>query len=307
MKQEKAFVLVTGATGFIGRPLVSRLRESGKCPVALTRDPERAASLLGRSVPCIATLEALPDGKCEALINLAGEPLANGRWSARRKAAFYESRVSLTESLVVYFQRRGQFPARVVNGSAIGYYGDRGDSLLTESLPAGEGFAAELCRDWEAAAAGFAEGGSRLCLLRTGIVLAGEGGALASMLPAFRLGLGGRLGSGRQWMSWIHRHDLVEMILHCLDHDTLSGPVNGVSPSPVTNAEFAKALGRALHRPSVFPVPAAVLRLMMGEMADQLLLASQRVLPEAALNSGYTFRYPQLDLALSAMFSTRDE
>ena len=294
-------VLITGATGFIGAPLCRELQTRGARLTVLTRDAERARQRLGAGVSAITQLDQLPEQVPDALINLAGEPLASGRWNAARKEEFRRSRIGTTEALWQWFEQRGQYPQQVISGSAIGYYGDSGEQPVTEENGPGAGFAAELCRDWEAAALRFADQGSRVVLLRTGIVLGQGGGALQSMLLPFRLGLGGRLGSGRQWMSWIHRDDMVALILHCLDKPELSGPVNGTAPNPVTNRFFTRTLARTLHRPSLFPAPAFMLRLLMADMADELLLASQRVLPQVVLESGFEFQYPELPQALEAI------
>ena len=299
-------VLITGATGFIGVPLCRELQARGARLTVLTRDAERARRRLGAEVKAVTQLDQLSEEVPCTLINLAGEPLASGRWSAARKEEFRRSRIGMTETLWQWFERRGQYPQQVVSGSAIGYYGDSGDLPVTEEDGPGAGFAAELCRDWEAAALRFADQGSRVVLLRTGIVLGQGGGALQSMLLPFKLGLGGRLGSGRQWMSWIHRDDMLALILHCLDKPELSGPVNGTAPNPVTNRFFTCALARTLHRPSLFPAPAFMLRLLMADMADELLLASQRVLPQVALESGFEFQYPELPQALQSILKNAD-
>ena len=191
-------------------------------------------------------------------------------------------------------------PPAWVSGSAIGYYGDTGEQACDEAAPPGEGFAPELCRQWELQAGDFARRGSRLCLLRTGIVLGPDGGALARMLPAFRFGLGGPLGSGRQWMSWIHREDIVRLILWLLTDERVSGPVNATAPDSVRNRDFARALGRVLGRPAVLPAPAFMLKLLLGQAAEELLLASNRVVPGKALASAFPFRYTDLDAALAA-------
>jgi uncharacterized protein (TIGR01777 family) len=191
-----------------------------------------------------------------------------------------------------------------VSGSAVGFYGDRGELLLDEAAPAGDGFAAALCRDWEAEAGRAEALGLRLCLLRTGLVLGPDGGMLKRLRRPFRLGLGGRLGSGRQWMSWVHRDDLIALIVYLLQHPTLAGAFNACAPAPVTNAEFTAALGRALQRPTLLPVPAPPLRLLLGEMAE-LLLGGQRVQPLRALEAGFEFRHPTLDAALAAIYPPR--
>jgi len=236
----------------------------------------------------------------DAVVHLAGEGVADQRWSAARKQAILTSRVGSTRVLVeaIAALPEDQRPRVLVAASAIGYYGDRGEQAVDESAPAGEGFLAEVCQAWEHEALQAEPLGVRTVLVRVGVVLGRYGGALEKMLPPFRLGVGGRLGSGRQWMSWIHLDDLVALFTHALQHADVRGVVNGVAPEPVTNATFTHELGRALHRPALLPVPAAVLRLALGEMS-WILLASQRVLPRAVLQYGWAFRYPQLPAALA--------
>lgn len=296
-------VLVTGGTGFIGVPLCHQLQARGARVTVLTRDTLKAAQLLGTGVNLVTALNQLPERAFDAVINLAGEPLGSGRWNARRKEEFRRSRIATTEALLEDCRQRDRFPRVLVSGSAVGFYGDGGERPLTEENDSGSGFSARLCRDWEAVADRFADAGTRVCRLRTGMVLGPDGGALKSMLLPFRLGLGGRLGSGRQWMSWIHREDLVRLILHCLDREEIVGPVNGTAPNPVTNRYFTRTLAAALHRPAFFPMPAPVLRLLVGDMADELLLVSQRVLPEAAIETGFEFQFPELGPALEQILS----
>lgn len=289
-------VLVTGGTGFIGSALVRALVGRGDSVVVLTRNPARARALFPDRVNLVSVpeeLSAIPD----VLVNLAGEPLAGKRWSSASKIVFRDSRIGTTQALFTFFDVRGVFPARVINGSAIGYYGDCGDMLIDERAPVGADFAARLCRDWELSARQFEQQGSSLCLLRTGIVLGAHGGALKQMLPAFRPGLGGPMGGGGQFMSWIHIDDMVRLILFLIDHPAITGPVNAVSTQPVTNNDFSLALASALHRPAFLRMPGFVLRILFGEMADTLLLASQRVLPGQALGNGFEFLYPELDTA----------
>ncbi|MEQ1440371.1 TIGR01777 family oxidoreductase [Fontimonas sp. SYSU GA230001] len=292
-------VLVTGATGFIGRALCGALLARGDAVVALTRSLADARAVLPAPVACVTALDDA--GATDAVVNLAGLNLASGRWTAARKQAMVASRVQTTEGLVAWMQA-GVRPRVLVSGSAIGWYGARGDEPLAEDAAPGRSseFSVQLCTAWEAAAARAAALGVRTCLLRTGIVLEGDGGSLARMLLPFRLGLGGPMGSGRQWMSWIHRADLVALILWLIDRDDASGPYNGTAPEPVRHAEFVAALGRVLHRPAIVPMPGFVLRLLIGEMAD-LLLTGQKVLPVRALDGGFTFAYPRLDAALQAI------
>jgi uncharacterized protein (TIGR01777 family) len=288
-------VLLTGGTGFIGHALCAHLLQTGHTLSVLTRDPVRARTQVPAAARLLATLDEARD--VEAVVNLAGEPLMAGRWNADRKAEFRRSRLGTTQTLIVWMARQSVRPRVLVSGSAIGYYGPRGDEALDESATPGDDFAAQLCRDWETEAMQ-AEGlDVRTCRVRTGIVLAADGGALAKMLPPFRLGVGGPMGDGRQWMSWIHRDDLVRMIAWLLDSDRAGGAYNGTAPEPVSNRDFARTLGKTLHRPAVLPTPAFVLKAGFGEMA-QLLLTGQRVLPAHALAEGFAFRFPTLEAAL---------
>ncbi len=296
--KEPCDILITGGTGFIGVALCDALLARGHRLTVLTRNAQRGAELLGSRIRLVEDLAPLQASRFDALINLAGEPLGAGRWNEKRKALFRDSRLATSRRLLAHFRQVGTAPEVVINGSGISYYGDCGDRSVTEADAPGTGYAAQLCQDWEAVAREFAAAGSRVCLLRTGIVLGSDGGALGQMLLPFRLGLGGPMGGGNQYMSWIHRDDLLGIIELCLNDSDLSGPVNGTAPHPVRNREFARALGRALRRPAVLPMPAFALRLLVGEMADELLLVGQQVLPEAALSRGYQFDYPELDGAL---------
>jgi uncharacterized protein (TIGR01777 family) len=298
-------VLVTGGTGFIGTSLCHLLAQKGFALTVLSRNPEAAVKVLPPHTMMIKDLADLPVAPCSYLINLAGEPLATHRWTAQRKEDFRVSRINLTRQLYETLAKRGTAPTVVISGSAVGVYGNRGNELLVESSSVGSGFAADLCRDWEEAGMRFAELGARVCLLRTGVVLDRGGGALQKMLPAFSMGLGGRMGDGSQWMSWIHRFDLIRLILFCLERESLSGPVNGVAPQPVTNNQFTQTLAIALRRPARIPVPRIVLRLMLGEMADELLLASQCVSPEAATKAGFQFSFLELTTALEDILCSK--
>ncbi len=233
-----------------------------------------------------------------AVVHLAGENIADGRWTEARKRALLESRKLGTRLLAEAVARAPDGPRTLVSASAIGYYGERGDEELTEASPPGAGFLPEVCVAWEAATGPAADAGVRVVRVRTGLVLTKAGGLLQRMLLPFRLGLGGRLGSGRQWMSWISAADLIGVYLHALQGD-VSGPVNAVAPGAVRNRDFTRVLGRALHRPAVIPVPAFALRLAFGEMADEAILASTRVVPVALEKSGYQFQFPELRPALS--------
>jgi uncharacterized protein (TIGR01777 family) len=298
-------VLVSGSSGLVGSALVRKLEGSGSHVGRLVRTSS-ASSL---DVPWKPGEPLDPDLICgfDAVVHLAGRNLA-GRWNDRMKREICESRLlgtaTIARAVASAFRACGR-PSVLVSASAIGYYGSRGSELLTESSSSGTGFLAELCRDWESAASPAAEAGVRLVLPRLGVVLSGKGGALARLLPNFRLGLGGRVGNGRQYWSWIALEDVVGAIEFALANRALAGPVNLTAPNPVTNAAFTTALARALRRPAVFPVPAFALRLALGEMADEALLASQRVQPEKLLKAGFRFIHPQLDEALEQICERR--
>lgn len=280
-------IAVTGASGFIGRRLCARARERGHEVVALGR---RTGDRLWDPMAGPAPLSGV-----EAVVHLAGEPVGEGRWTRRKRAAIRDSRVIGTRNLV---EGLAGTPVRVlVSASATGYYGDRGEEELTEDSPPGEGFLAEVCREWEREAFRARERGVRVVAVRTGVVLGPDGGALARMRTPFALGLGGRLGSGEQWMSWIHRDDLVGIYLHALEREGISGPLLGTAPAPVRNREFTKALGRVLGRPTIVPMPGWMLRVLFGKMAE-VLLSSQRCRPQRTLESGFSFTYPDLEGAL---------
>jgi uncharacterized protein (TIGR01777 family) len=289
--------LVTGATGFIGRHLLPWL----KWPAVLTRNPERAGTALAnveihRWEPETGPPPAEAFRGVDTVFHLAGESVAAGRWSATRKQRIRDSRVLGTRHLVAALAALKERPAVLVSASAIGYYGDRGDEALDEDALPGNDFLAGVCKEWEAEANQAAELGIRVVTPRIGIVLGKGGGALEKMLTPFRLGLGGRLGSGRQWMSWIHIDDLIGLLLYAGPRH-ISGPMNAVAPNPVTNREFTRELAGALRRPAVFPVPEFALKLAFGEMAG-VLLSSQRVVPAVAQRTGYRFQYPRLADAL---------
>ena len=287
--------LISGGSGFIGQALCRSLVDDGCDVVVLTRDAVRARSRLPGKT---ALIEKLGDaGDVDVVVNLAGENLADGRWTAARKREMRESRLGTTRSLVDWMAARERRPRILVSGSAVGWYGPRGDEKLGEDAAPGEDFAATLCRDWEAEAQKAAALGVRVCIVRTGIVLDAGGGALRKMLLPFRLGLGGRLGDGRQWMSWIARPDLVGLIRWLAETEAATGAYNATAPTPATNAEFTRTLAAALHRPALLPVPAFALRLLLGEMAE-LLLTGQRVLPIRAQAQGFGFRYSDLSAAL---------
>ena len=290
-------ILITGGSGFIGRHFCRQAEQLGYQLCVLTRKPEAAAARLPTSVRLIQGLSELDaDYAPEVILNLAGEPLADGRWTQRRKQRFYDSRINLTDRLYEFFAERKRKPALVISGSAIGYYGPS-DVPVDEHSNAVNGFSHQLCKTWEQSAKRFEAIGSRVCYLRTGIVL-GEEGALARMLPPFKLALGGPIGTGKQGMSWIHIEDMVGAILHCINTPEISGPVNATAPNPVSNAEYSVSLGAALERPAVLPMPGFMVKLLFGEMGEELLLQGQFVLPNKLLASDYLFQYSDLDKAL---------
>lgn len=296
-------VLISGSTGLVGSALIPFLTSGGHEVVRLLR-------VKGSSTLQSSSKEAVywdPEGGrinasdlegLDAVVHLAGDPIASGRWTAAKKARIRDSRVAGTRLLCEALAKCERPPQVLVSASAIGFYSDRGDEELTESSAAGHGFLADVCREWEEATWPAASKGIRVVNLRTGVVLSPAGGALAKMLTPFKMGVGGVIGSGRQYMSWISIDDLIGAIHHCLINSSVSGPVNGTTPSPVTNREFTKTLGRVLHRPTVFPMPAFAARLAFGEMADELLLSSQRVEPRRLVESGYPFRHTTLETAL---------
>ena len=291
------FVAITGASGLIGHALVGRLRANGKRVRRLVRSPRPESPDDIVWDPMRGVLAPRDLEGAEAVIHLAGEPIAQ-RWTSARRRAIRESRVRGTELLARAITALERKPSVLLSGSAVGYYGDRGDEAVSEESPAGADFLAGVAQEWEAAAGAARDAGVRVVLLRSGIVLNPHGGALEKLLPPFRLGVGGPLGSGRQWMSWIALDDHLRAMEHALATTGLHGPVNVAAPNPVTNAEFAATLGRALGRPALVPVPAFALELLYGEMARATLLAGQRVLPKALLRSGFRFEHPTLEEAL---------
>lgn len=291
-------VLVSGASGLVGRALVPFLTTQGHQVTRLVRRAVRGPDEVFWNPEAESLDLSALDGRIDAVVHLAGAGIADARWTDARKREIRDSRVNGTRALAGALAALTHPPRVVVGGSAIGCYGEGGGAWLDESAPCGSGFLAEVCAEWEAAWAPLDGCAVRRVYLRTGVVLTPAGGALAKLLPPFRAGLGGRVGNGRQWWSWISLDDLVGVIGHALLTETVSGPLNAVAPEPVTNTEFTGALGRVLHRPAVFPVPAWVLRLALGQMADEALLASQRVRPGVLAASGYRFRHEKLDTAL---------
>jgi hypothetical protein len=288
-------ILLTGSTGLIGRALLTFLAADGHKVVCLTRSPATGRHVLWN--PDAGTIEPEDLEDFEAVVHLAGEPIV-GRWTPKKKARILESRVKGTRLLCETLARVRDRPRVLVSASAIGYYGDRGDQVLNEESSAGSLFLSEVTKAWEAATEPAARSGIRVVNLRIGFILSKAGGGLATMLTPFKLGMGGRVGSGRQYLSWIAIDDVVGAISHAILSDSLRGPVNAVAPHPVTNREFTKTLGRVLWRPTIFPLPAFAVRLVFGEMAENLLLASAQVEPARLLASGYEFRFPELKGAL---------
>ncbi|CAC9580629.1 Cell division inhibitor Slr1223 (YfcH in EC), contains epimerase/dehydratase and DUF1731 domains [uncultured Gammaproteobacteria bacterium] len=290
-------ILITGGTGFIGSALCAHLLKENNKIVILSRYPEK----IKHPIKAIADLSDLQDSDIfDVVINLAGEPIANKRWSDKQKNQIFSSRINITEKLISYFEKLDNKPKLLISGSAIGYYGvGKTDNIIEEKEGGDNSFSSELCQKWEAVALKAKKLGIRTCLLRTGIVLGKNGGALSKMLFPFKMCLGGIIGHGKQWMSWIHIDDLTGIILYCINHDNLKGAINGTSPNPVTNKEFTKTLGMTLKRPTIFPMPAIVVKLLMGKMGEELLLTGKKITPKKVLDAGYKFTYKTLEEALT--------
>ena len=300
-------VLVTGATGFIGSRLVEALAAAGHRVIVLTRDPHKAMRL-PPPFRLVTTLDQIPgDTPVDAIVNLAGEPIAGGLWTAARRRRILASRLRVTRGIVRLIARLERKPAALVSASAIGWYGLWQDEALTEFDGGKSCFTHRVCAAWERAAKAAERDGVRTVRLRIGPVLGTEGGMLARLLTPFEFGLGGRIGHGRQWMSWIERDDLVRLIAHVIATPSLTGPVNATAPTPVDNRTFTRELARALRRPALIPIPAPLLRGLAGDLADELLIGGQRVLPDKAEQSGFKFRHPTLRQALAAMLGSRPE
>lgn len=299
-------IAITGGTGFLGQALTDAWRRAGHTVTVLTRHASRDGEMawspadilepVNPAAPWIAEVQ-----HANVVVNLAGESLMSGRWTAARKAAIRASRVDATRALVLAFESAATPPAVFLSGSAIGIYGDRGDERLTEASATGDGFLADVCVAWEQSA-NAARRLTRVVLLRTGIVLGPGGGALPQMALPFRFFAGGPIGAGDQYLSWIHRDDWLQLVIEAAGNATFKGPVNLTAPNPVRNRDLARTLGHVLGRPSFMPAPAFALRLVLGEMADEALLAGQRVLPEAARTHGYRFKYPELEAALRSIY-----
>jgi hypothetical protein len=291
-------ILVSGSSGLIGTALLPALRTSGYEVAHLVRGAASGNERIAWDPPRLLAPESVSG--FDTVIHLAGESIV-GRWTEAKKRRIRESRVQATRNLAEALAAARQRPRLLISASAIGYYGDRGDETLREESSPGTGFLPEVCREWEAAAEPAAKAGIRTVQMRFGLVLSGSGGALQKMLPPFRMGVGGNMGNGRQWWSWVHIDDLVGAVQHVIKTEALQGPVNVVTPNPVRNAEFTKTLASVLSRPAIFPMPAFAARLVFGQMGDELLLASQRVEPTKLITSGYVFQKPDLRVALEAI------
>lgn len=297
-------ILVSGASGLVGSAVVRSLSTRGDTTIHLVRSTPKDAAreILWNPQAGIEDASALEG--VDAVIHLAGEPIAEGRWTEEKKRRIRESRVQGTRVLAEALAGLKQKPSVLLSASAIGYYGERGNEILTEESTPGDDFLSKVCREWEEATAEAERAGIRVAHMRFGIILDAKGGALAKMLTPFKLGIGGRLGSGEQYMSWIALDDVIGVIEHLLEKDAVRGPVNVVAPNPVSNSEFTKALGSAISRPTLFPVPKFAVRLAFGEVADLALLASQRVEPKRLKESGYVFKHPELKAAFKHLLDS---
>ncbi|HSP58465.1 MAG TPA: TIGR01777 family oxidoreductase [Halomonas sp.] len=295
-------VLVTGGSGFVGQRLCRRLKEAGHRLLVVSREPEQVRDRLPDGTDIRRSVLDFVDTPPQAVVNLAGESIAAHRWSDDQKERLIESRVNITRDLVMLCEQLGSSgshaPRVMVSASAMGYYGDQGDRMVTEETVPHDEFAHRLCKRWEDAASEAADFGTRVAILRLGLVLDAGGGSLQKMLPPFKLGLGGRFGDGKQFMPWVHREDLVRAIIFLIDNEPLSGAFNGSAPHPVTNAEFTRTLAKQLGRPARIPVPAIVLETAFGEMS-RLLLTGADMRPKRLLDAGFEFRFPTLDKALA--------
>ncbi len=295
-------IVLAGGTGFLGAPLAAALAADGHEVVILSRTAAAPRTIVWHPDGSSGPWARAVDGAA-AIVNLAGASIAGHRWTAAHKARIRDSRILATRSLAAAIREAASPPAVLVNGSAVGYYGPRGDEIVTEASPPGDDFLAGVCVDWEREAAAAAGPQTRVVCVRTGLVIERDGGALPQMLLPFRLGVGGPVGSGRQYWPWIHHADWIAVVRWAIDVDALTGAINATAPQPVTNREFARSLGRVMHRPAFMPAPAFALRVILGEMADALLLTGQRAVPDRAIKAGFRFKYPALDAALRAIFS----
>lgn len=295
-------VLITGGTGFIGGALSRELKNSGHNVIVTTRRRTDSKEKLTWNLPTLIPSDTMSN--IDAVVNLAGEPIAAGRWTKKRKQLIMSSRTNITRALVQSMQNANPKPKVLISASAIGFYGPCRDEFVTEDTPPGTDFLADVCKAWEAEALKAEELGVRVVLVRIGGVLESDGGALPKMIMPFKFFLGGPIGSGKQWFSWIHRDDITGIIKYALENELISGPINLTAPEPVTNKEFSSAIGRAISRPSWLPVPGFIVKITFGELGD-ILLTGQRVLPEKALKAGYKFKYPDVDGALRTIFSKK--
>jgi uncharacterized protein (TIGR01777 family) len=289
-------ILITGATGMVGTALLQRLRSTGHESIAVSRQKGRSDTIYWD--PASGEFDLPSMERFDAAVHLAGENIAAGRWTTAQKERIRDSRIRGTRLLSESIAKLQHPPRVLISASAIGYYGDRGDEILREESSPGTGFLPDVCRQWEAATDAATRRGVRVVHPRFGIILSARSGALAKMLPPFKMGIGGRIGSGRQYMSWITLEDACGVILHAIEAEGLHGAVNAVSPNPVTNQDFTSTLGRVLYRPTIFPLPAFAARILLGEMADALLLASARVEPAKLRATRYAFRFAELEPAL---------
>ncbi|MEE2737082.1 MAG: TIGR01777 family oxidoreductase [Planctomycetota bacterium] len=290
-------VVVTGSSGMVGSALTNRLSDPETEIFRLVRNESKHETDIPWN-PETGILDRLQLENMDAVVHLAGENIAGRRWTRSQKDRILNSRVQSTQLLCQSLSSLNNPPSVLVSASAIGFYGHRGETVCGESTSAGTGFLADVCQAWESATQPARQAGIRVIHLRIGIVLSTVSGALAKMLMPFKCGVGGKVGAGEQYWSWVSLNDLIEMILHCIHSDTLIGEVNAVSPQPITNLEFTKTLGRVIHRPTIFPLPSFMARLALGEMADELLLSSTRVIPEKLKQDGYRFLHPTLEGAL---------
>ena len=308
-------IVIAGGSGFLGRPLARQFAAEGHDVVILTRGSDSKGRDSIGSGGRIRSVAWSPDGSAGpwaaeldgagAVVNLAGASIGGKRWTDANKRLILDSRIHATRSLVTAIVRAEIRPPVLVSGSGVGYYGPHDDDIVTEQTQAGGDFLADVCVKWEAEAQRASSDRTRVVRMRTGLVLEGDGGAMAPMLTPFKLGVGGPIGSGRQYWPWIHRDDWIALVRGAIQSPNLAGPMNATAPEPVTNAAFARALGAALHRPALLPTPAFAIRLLLGEMADGLILSGQRAIPERAERAGFTFKYRHLDEALRAIFSAR--
>lgn len=299
-----AAYLITGASGLIGQALCQRLLNNGETVFALSRNCQKTQKILGAQVQCAESVAVLPkDCHIDVVINLAGAPIVDKRWSEQRKQLLLESRVTYTRDLIQQLAQRSSLPHSFISGSAVGWYGNQGETILTEDSEFEADFSHELCDQWEKAALSAESLGMRVAIVRTGLVVSPSGGFLSKMLLPFKMGLGGPISDGQQYMPWIHIDDICRLFLFLAENRSCSGVFNGTAPRPVTNQQFSEALAETLHRPAFFRVPSCVLKLAMGEMAD-LLLGGQRAIPKKAETAGFEFLYTDIHSALSDVLTT---